>query len=126
MLDLKLRRKFRGKLLKGTAIELAHDSKTGATQLGPKSFLDGTYPTHGLIKAVEAIGPHQGRPVVVIVERGSGKFLMAARTAVPRAGAAFRAHSAGRGGRVPEASVAAGWRPARRAVPRANHVSGSG
>jgi len=79
MLDLKLREEFRGKLLKGTAIELANDSKTGATQVGAKSFLDITYPTHDLIKAVEAIGPHQGRPVVVIGERGSGKsHLMAA------------------------------------------------
>lgn len=34
MLGLKLREEFRGKLLKGTAIELANDSKTGATQVG--------------------------------------------------------------------------------------------
>lgn len=33
MLGLKLREKFRGRLLKGTAIELANDSQTGATQL---------------------------------------------------------------------------------------------
>ena len=63
MLDLKLREEFRGKLLKGTAIELANDSKTGATQVGAKSFLDITYPTHDLIKAVTAISPNQARPV---------------------------------------------------------------
>ena len=39
MLGLKLREEFQGKLLKGTAIELANDSKTGATQVGAQSFL---------------------------------------------------------------------------------------
>jgi hypothetical protein len=79
MLDLKLREEFRGKLLKGTAIELANDSKTGATQVGARSFLEITYPTHDLVKAIAAIGPGEARPVVVIGERGAGKsHLMAA------------------------------------------------
>ena len=73
MLGLKLREEFLGKLLKGTAIELANDSKTGATQIGAQSFLGITYPTHDLVKAIEAIGPNQARPVVVIGERGAGK-----------------------------------------------------
>ena len=73
MLGLKLRDEFRGKLLKGTAIELANDSKTGATQVGAQPFLGITYPTHDLVKAIEAIGPNQARPVVVIGERGAGK-----------------------------------------------------
>ena len=79
MLGLKLREEFRGKLLKGTAIELANDSKTGATQVGAQAFLGITYPTHDLVKAIEAIGPAQARPVAVIGERGAGKsHLMAA------------------------------------------------
>ena len=73
MLGLKLREEFRGKLLKGTAIELANDSKTGATQVGAQAFLGITYPTHDLVKAIEAVGPNQARPVVVIGERGVGK-----------------------------------------------------
>jgi hypothetical protein len=72
MLGLKLREEFRGKLMKGTAIELANDSKTGATQLGAQAFLGITYPTHDLVKAIEAIAPGQARPVVVIGERGAG------------------------------------------------------
>lgn len=79
MLDLKLREEFRGKLLEGTAIELPNDSKTGATQVGAKSFLEITYPTHDLVKAIRAIGPGQARPVVIMGERGAGKsHLMAA------------------------------------------------
>ncbi|MBX9847895.1 MAG: DUF499 domain-containing protein, partial [Rhodocyclaceae bacterium] len=42
-------------------------------------FLEITYPTHDLLKGIEAVGPNQGRPVVVIGERGLGKsHLMAA------------------------------------------------
>ena len=79
MLGLKLREEFLGKLLKGTAIELANDSQTGATQMGAQAFLGITYPTHDLVKAIEAIGPAQGRPIAVIGERGAGKsHLMAA------------------------------------------------
>ena len=73
MLGLTLREEFRGKRLKGTAIELSNDSNTGATQVAAKSFLDITYPTHDLLKGIEAVGPNQGRPVVVIGERGLGK-----------------------------------------------------
>ncbi len=79
MLDLTLREEFRGKRLKGTAIELANDDNTGATQVGAESFLNITYPTLDLLKGIEAIAPEQGRPVVVIGERGLGKsHLMAA------------------------------------------------
>lgn len=73
MLGLTLREEFRGKRLKGTAIELSNDSNTGATQIAAKKFLEITYPTHDLLKGIEAVGPHQGRPVVVIGERGLGK-----------------------------------------------------
>ena len=73
MLGLSLREEFRGKRLKGTAIELSNDANTGATQVAAKAFLDITYPTHDLLKGIEAVGPNQGRPVVVIGERGLGK-----------------------------------------------------
>lgn len=79
MLGLTLREEFRGKRLKGTAIELSNDQQTGATQIAAKQFLEITYPTHDLLKGIEAVGPSQGRPVVVIGERGLGKsHLMAA------------------------------------------------
>jgi Protein of unknown function (DUF499) len=74
-----LRPEFRSAALKGTAIELATRNKTGATQIPAAEFLNITYPSHDLIKALQAIGPHQDRPVVLIGERGIGKsHLMAA------------------------------------------------
>ena len=73
MLGLTLREEFRGRRLKGTSIELSNDSNTGATQVAAKSFLEITYPTHDLLKGIETVGPNQGRPVVVIGERGLGK-----------------------------------------------------
>lgn len=79
MLGLILRDEFRGKRLRGTAIELSNDSNTGATQIAAQQFLEITYPTHDLLKGIEAVGPDKGRPVVVIGERGLGKsHLMAA------------------------------------------------
>lgn len=66
MLGSKLREEFQGKLLKGTAIELANDCKTDANQVGAQSFLGITYPTHDLVKAITAIGPNHDRPVVVV------------------------------------------------------------
>ncbi|MPZ42851.1 MAG: LysR family transcriptional regulator [Betaproteobacteria bacterium] len=41
--------------------------------IAAKQFLEITYPTHDLLKGIEAVGPDQGRPVVVIGERGLGK-----------------------------------------------------
>jgi hypothetical protein len=79
MLGLVLREEFRGRRLKGTAIELSNETNTGATQIAAKQFLEITYPTHDILKGIEAVGPNQGRPVVVIGERGLGKsHLMAA------------------------------------------------
>ena len=40
MLGLTLREEFRGKRLKGTAIELSNDTNTGATQIAAKEFLE--------------------------------------------------------------------------------------
>lgn len=73
MLGLTLRKEFQGRRLKGTAIELANDKKTGATQIPARDFLDITYPTGDVLKSLEAIGPGQGRPLVLIGERGQGK-----------------------------------------------------
>lgn len=79
MLGLSLRKEFRGKWLKGTAIELANEKRTGATQVPATEFLEITYPTSDQLKAIEAVGPGRGRPVVLIGERGQGKsHLMAA------------------------------------------------
>mgnify|MGYP001028717840 CR=1 FL=1 len=79
MLGLNLRQEFKGRRLKGTAIELSNEANTGATQVPAQDFLEITYPTHDLLKGIEAVGPNQGRPVVVIGERGLGKsHLMAA------------------------------------------------
>ncbi|HEX8359295.1 MAG TPA: hypothetical protein VF613_04280 [Longimicrobium sp.] len=79
MLGLSLRAEFQGKRLQGTAIELANDKGVGATQIPAQDFLRITYPSLDLLKAIEAVGPSQGRPVVLIGERGQGKsHLMAA------------------------------------------------
>ena len=73
MLGLTLREEFRGRRLKGTAIELANENQTGATQIGAAEFLDITYPTADVVSAMEAIGPGHGQPLVLIGERGLGK-----------------------------------------------------
>ena len=73
MLKLTLRREFQGRRLKGTAIELANSSNTGATQIGAADFLNITYPSADALRAIEAVGPGHGRPVVLIGERGEGK-----------------------------------------------------
>jgi hypothetical protein len=79
MLGLNLRKEFQGHRLKGTAIELSNDNHTGATQVPAGEFLEITYPSGDLLKAIEAVGPGQSRPVVLIGERGQGKsHLMAA------------------------------------------------
>jgi Protein of unknown function (DUF499) len=73
MLGLTLRKEFQGKRLRGTAIELANEKHTGATQVPASEFLEITYPSSDLMKAIEAVGPNQGRPLVMIGERGQGK-----------------------------------------------------
>jgi len=70
MLGLTLREEFRGKRLKGTAIELSNGQNKGATLIAAKQFLKITYPTHDPLKGIGTISPNQGRPVVVIGERG--------------------------------------------------------
>ena len=68
MLGLSLRKEFQGKKLKGTAIDLIASSKLSAAE-----HLEITYPSADVLTAVEAIGPGQARPVVLIGERGQGK-----------------------------------------------------
>ena len=79
MLGLTLRDEFKGRRLKGTAIELTNKNNTGATQIAAQDFLRITYPSHDVLKTIEAAGPGQGRPVTLKGERGQGKsHLMAA------------------------------------------------
>lgn len=79
MLGLQLREEFKGRRLKGTAIELTNKNNTGATQIPATDFLRITYPSTDLLKTLEAAGPNQGRPVTLKGERGQGKsHLMAA------------------------------------------------
>ena len=73
MLGLTLREEFRGRRLKGTAIELANETKTGATQVAAADFLRITYPTTDLLTALEAVGRGHDRPVVLLGDRGQGK-----------------------------------------------------
>jgi len=73
LLGLTLRDEFQGRRLKGTAIELSNDNKTGATQVSAAEFLGITYPTGDVLAAMEAIAPGHGQPVVLIGERGQGK-----------------------------------------------------
>ncbi len=73
MLGLELRKEFKERRLKGTAIELTNNNKTGATQIPASDFLRITYPTADVLKTIEAVGPDQGRLVTLIGERGLGK-----------------------------------------------------
>ncbi|NEX15474.1 MAG: DUF499 domain-containing protein [Halochromatium sp.] len=73
MLGLTLRDEFKSSRLKGTAIELTNKNNTGATQVSAEEFLRITYPSHDVLKTLEAAGPSQGRPVTIKGERGQGK-----------------------------------------------------
>lgn len=73
MLGLELRKEFKGRRLKGTAIELTNKNNTGATQVPASEFLKITYPTADVLKTIEAVSPEQGRPVALKGGRGQGK-----------------------------------------------------
>lgn len=68
MLGLSLRQEFLGRRLKGTAIDL-NDAVRGSA----RDLLELTYPSSDLLKALEAVGPEQARPVVLLGNRGLGK-----------------------------------------------------
>ena len=80
MLVVKLREEFRGKKLKGTTIDFTNQSKTGALEVPATEFLKITYPSFDLLKTIEATGPEQSRPVVLLGDRGhavdDGKVLL--------------------------------------------------
>lgn len=79
MLGLQLREEFRGKRLKGTTVDFKNQSGTGALDVTAADFLKITYPSHDLLKTIEATGPGHSRPVVLLGSRGQGKsHLMAA------------------------------------------------
>jgi len=79
MLGLKLRQEFKGDRLKGTTVDFKNQSRTGALDVAAADFLKITYPSHDLLKTIEATGPEQSRPVVILGSRGQGKsHLMAA------------------------------------------------
>ena len=63
MLHLTLRKEFRGRRLKGTAIELTNSSNTGATQIAAADFLEITYPSADALVAIETVGVGHGRPL---------------------------------------------------------------
>jgi len=79
MLGLQLREEFRGKRLKGTTVDFKNRSGTGALDVAANQFLKITYPSHDLLKTIEATQQGQSRPVVLLGARGQGKsHLMAA------------------------------------------------
>ncbi len=79
MLELQLREEFRGKRLKGTTVDFKNQSGTGALDVSAAEFLKITYPSHDLLKTIEATQQGQSRPVVLLGSRGQGKsHLMAA------------------------------------------------
>lgn len=73
MLNLKLRSEFSSEILRGTTIELSNESRSGATQMEAKDFFEITYPTNGVLKAIESIAPGKGKPIVILGDRGIGK-----------------------------------------------------
>lgn len=79
MLGLQLRDEFRGKRLKGTTVDFKNQTGTGALDVTAAEFLKITYPSHDLLKTIEATSPGHSRPVVLLGARGQGKsHLMAA------------------------------------------------
>lgn len=74
MLGLKLRDEFLGVHMPGTAISLRTSDEQGAAQRSPEQILSITYPTADVQNALKAIrAQRNGRPVVLIGERGRGK-----------------------------------------------------
>jgi len=79
MLGLQLREEFRGRRLKGTTVDFKNRSGTGALDVAAVDFLKITYPSHDLLKTIEATQQGESRPVVLLGSRGQGKsHLMAA------------------------------------------------
>lgn len=73
MLGLILRQEFAGKLLRGTMIDIGSKGNGIHLRQSPEEFLNITYPSHDVIKALECVAPEKGKPVVIMGERGQGK-----------------------------------------------------
>lgn len=73
MNNLTLRPEFRGSQIKGTTIDFDPQAKSGVLKVPAADFLKITYPSHDLLKLIEAIQPQRSRPVVVLGDRGRGK-----------------------------------------------------
>lgn len=83
MLGLTLREEFRGKRLKGTAIELSNGKETGATQVAAADFLNITYPSTYVLKMLRAARPGSDRPIALLGEREQGKSYRVRRVRRP-------------------------------------------
>src|SRR5690554_1440766 len=74
MLGLKLRNEFLGTHMPGTAISLRTNDNQGAVQKSADSILSITYPTADVLTALKSISiKRNGRPVVLLGDRGRGK-----------------------------------------------------
>jgi len=71
MFDLTLRSEFTDRV--STAIELSTDAPDCAAHRSVANFLHITYPTLDIIKALQSIGKADGKPIIVVGERDSGK-----------------------------------------------------
>jgi len=73
MFELKLRDEFADQGLSNTAVELSSKARDCATQKSAKDFLRITYPTLDILKALRTVGKAEGKPIIVVGERGAGK-----------------------------------------------------
>lgn len=123
MLGLTLRKEFQGRRLRGTAIELTNSKNEGAVQVPAAQFLEITYPSGDLLKALESVAPGHGRPVVLMGERGLGKsHMMAALHHALTDGAAARAWLQTWAGRLQRPEIAQiALRPGLRVVSESLH-----
>lgn len=75
MLGLTLREEFQNDyhLVEDTAVQIVNAKNTGAIQIPVEQFLNITYPTQSLIESIRAVTSDQGKPIVIIGEKGYGK-----------------------------------------------------
>ncbi len=73
MLGLQLRKEFQSAQMQGTMIELRRKDKSGAAELPARAILEITFPTADVRTALNALAGHDGRPIVLIGDRGRGK-----------------------------------------------------
>ena len=73
MIELALREEFKSSRLRGTTVDFENRKGDGALQQSASDFLRITYPSHDLLKTVEAAQPGESRPIALIASRGQGK-----------------------------------------------------